>query len=106
MDAVGLHGYPGGGAPVVVQDGGPLWDHGLLEIVFRDRPPHGGEPVPNPLGRGLVVHQGPAKGLGHGDFGEVVTGGAQPPVVMRMSARWRAMSTAWRTRSGLSPTTV
>ena len=79
VDAVGLHGYPGGGAPVVVQDGGPLWDHGLLEIVFRDRPPHGGEPVPNPLGRGLVVHQGPAKGLGHGNFGEVVTGGAQPP---------------------------
>ena len=32
--------------------------------------------------------------------------GPRPPVVMRMSARPRAMSTAWRTRWGLSPTTV
>lgn len=41
---------PRGRCPVVVQDGGPLWDHGLLEIVFRDRPPHGGRTGPESAG--------------------------------------------------------
>ena len=77
VDPVGCKGHAGGGAPVVVQHGGPLRDHGLLVVVLGDGPAHGGEAVPDALGARLMVKELPAKGLGQGDLGQVIAGGAE-----------------------------
>ena len=79
-DPVGFKGHAGGGAPVVVQHGAALGQHGLLVIVVR----HGAVGVQileiglNPLGGGGVKHQLFAKALGQHRFGQVIAGGPQP----------------------------
>ena len=106
MAALRLEGAAWGGAPVVDQDGAALGEHGLLKIVLRHGPPGAGKIIPDALGRGLVEHQLLSKRLGQHVFRQVITGGAQPPVVMMISARPLAAATASRARWGLSPTTV
>ena len=77
MDAVRLEGTAGSGAPVVDQNGAPLGDQGLLEVVFRQGA--SGDPgvVLDALQRFLVIDQLFPKNLGQDVFGQVVTGGAQ-----------------------------
>ena len=77
VDSVGLEGHAGGSAPVVLQHGAALREHGLLEIIFGHGPLHLEEAVPDALGRGLVEEESLAEGLRQGHLGQVVAGGAQ-----------------------------
>ena len=59
VDPVRLKGHAGGGAPVVVQHGAPLGEHGLLVVVLRHGPAavELAEVVLDAPGGGRVEHQ-------------------------------------------------
>ena len=77
MASLCLKGAAGGGAPVVLQNGTALGQHGLLKVVVRHGPAGALEIGADALGRPLVKDQLLPEGLGQYVFGEVVAGGAQ-----------------------------
>ena len=79
MDAAGLKGYSGGGAPIVGEDGTALGEHGLLVVVFCDGAAQGFEIRLNAAGGFLVADEFFSKTLGQDVFGQIVAGGAQAP---------------------------
>ncbi len=77
VDPIRFKGAAGGGAPVVGQDGAPLGEHGLLEVVVRHGPADTIKIGADALRRTLVKDQLLAKGLGQHVFGQIVAGGPQ-----------------------------
>ena len=77
MDAIGLKGTAGSGAPVVGQNGAPFGYQCLLKIVLGQRAVGGLAIGLDALQRFLIIDQLLAKGLSQYVFGQVVTGGTQ-----------------------------